>query len=301
MELGDLETAGWTLHRLGRASVAQRQWAEARAALEESLDLFGRIRHARGRALAMRSLCEVLAGLGEMETAFELVDKAIAEAQGRGDPAGQAAALLQKGQLQAGRQDFEKALASMKSAQEAFDKAGSEPGQALAMESQAGIYLQQGHASLARPLLERACQKFVQAQLRDGEARPCVRLGDLDAAEGKAQGGEAWYRRALRLSRLHKPGDYSLGALLGMALLLHKQGRKLESLNLALACERGLALGIMPASDPEFFAALGRKSEAVLAQIGSKLLHSVVDEARAKMAGQDARAALKESLEKYWA
>jgi class 3 adenylate cyclase/predicted ATPase len=300
LQLGDLETAAWTLHRLGRAAMSQKAWAEGRAELEQSLELFGRIRHARGRSQALRSLCEILAAQGDLETAFEIVDKAIVEAQGRNDAAGQAAALIQKGQLLTGKGEFDKALASFGGAQAAFSRAGSEAGQALAMECQAVARLQQGQATVARNLLEQACQKCALAQLREPEARLCVRLGDLDASEGKPQGGESWYKRALRLSRQHKPGDYSLGAMMGLSLHLLKQGRKLEAMGLALSCERCLALGIMPASDPEFYAELVRKSEALMAQVGSKLLHTVLDEARARMASQDARGLLKENLEKNW-
>jgi class 3 adenylate cyclase/predicted ATPase len=297
--IGDLETAAWTLNTLGRAALRRRRWAEARASFEESLKLFGQIRHFRGRALALRSLCETFFGQGDFATAYVVVDKAIAEAQAVGDGPGQAGALMQKGQLLAGQQRYDEALALLQAAQAAFAKGGSQLGQALALEAQGSARLRQGQGALARGLYDQACQAFAQHGLRDGEARICVRLGDLDVAEGKPAGGEAWYLRALKVSRQSKPGDYSLGALLGQAAIIHKQGRKLEALHLALLCERALVAGLMQASEAEFYADLGRRAEVVLAQIGSKLLQSVIEEARAKMAEQDARALLKDALVKF--
>ena len=298
--LGDRETAAWTLSRLGRAYMKQSQWDEARAAFEESLQLFGQIRHFRGRAQAMRGLCELFMGQGDLATAFQILDKSIAEAQAAGDLSGQAGSLMQKAQMLASQQRYEEALALMQAAQAAFAKAGSDPGQALALEGQANANQGQGQRVLARRLFEEAGQAFNRAGMPDGEARVFVRLGDLDAAEAKPQGGEAYYKRALKLSRLNKPGDYSVGALLGLAGVFHKAGRKLEALHLGLVCERLLASGMMPASEPEFFAELKQRSEAALSLIGGKLLHSVVDEARAKLSKEDARGLLKECIEKNW-
>ena len=202
--------------------------------------------------------------------------------------------------LLADQKRYEDALALMQAAQEAFGKARSVLGQALAMEAQACARRRQGQAGPARLLFDQAFQAFGQAGLHDGEARVCVRLGDLDAEEAKPLGGEGWYQRALKLSRQNKPGDYTLGALTGLAGILHKQGRKLEALRLALLCERILHSNLMPASEAEFHAELGREVEEVLARIGTKLMRSVIEEARAKMAQEDARVILKESMERYW-
>jgi class 3 adenylate cyclase/tetratricopeptide (TPR) repeat protein len=298
LELGDQETAGWTLIRLGRACMAAQDWMGAVRSLEESLLLFGRLRHLRGRAQSLRLLCEAWAAQGNLASAGETVDRAIAEAQAAGDLSGQAAALLQKAQLQAGQGALDAALESLEAAHTCYAKAGSESGGALVMEAQAGLWLQKGEARAARELLEQAMDRHHQREQRDGEARLAVRLGDLDAQEGKPGAGEGWYNRALKLSRLQKPGDYSLGALLGLAAIAHKQGRKLEALHLALLVERALATRMMPPSEPEFYAELGQRCEALLSSVASKLLGSVIEEARAKMAKQDARALLKEQLDK---
>ncbi|HTB23161.1 MAG TPA: tetratricopeptide repeat protein [bacterium] len=298
MGLGDLENAAWTLNTLGQAAIKRRLWAEARPSVEESLKLFGMIRHFRGRAQALRSLCEIHAGLGDLTTAFIAVDQVIADAHAAGDWAGQAGARLQKGQLLARQQKFDESLLLMQEAQADFSKVGSALGQGLALESQGCTHLKQGQPGSARTLFQQASQLFGQSGLRDGEARLCVRLGDLDSAEGKTDGGEAWYQKALKLSRQNKPGDYSLGALLGLAALMQKQGRHLEALHFALLCERILSEGLMPASEAEFYEELGVKSAALTAKLGSKLMRSVIDEARLKMAKEDVRAMLKESVEK---
>ena len=295
--LGDLENAAWTLSTLGRAAAKRRQYAEAKPSVEESLKLFGQIRHFRGRAQALRLLCEIHAGLGDLEAAFKAVDQVILDAQAAGDGAGQAGALLQKGQLLARQERYDEALALMQEGQAAFAKAGSAQGQALALEGQACTRLKQAQAGAARGLLLQACQAFAQCGAPDGEARLHVRLGDLDFTEAKHESGEGSYQKALRISRQHKPGDYSLGALLGQAALLHKQGRHLESLHLGLLCER--SLGLMVASEAEFYDELGVKVGALLARVGSKLLQSVIEDARAKMQKEDARAQLKEAIEKY--
>jgi predicted ATPase/class 3 adenylate cyclase len=298
--LGDLENAAWTLHRLGRLAMKQAHWEEARTSLEESLSLFGQIRHFRGRALVLRSLCDLCAAQGDLASAFQVLDRAMAEAKAAGDGTGQAGAMMQKGQLLAGQKNYAEALGLLQAAQAAFAAAASEQGQALALEAQGGVILAQGDALLARRCLEQGVQTFARSGLYDGEARVCVRLGDLDSAEGKAPAAEALYKKALRLSHQNKPGDYSLGALLGLAGLLTKAGRKLEGLQMALLCERALGAGMMPPSEPEFFADLGRRAQATLAQIGAKLMQSVIEEARAKMAKDDVRALLKDYVEKNW-
>ena len=188
----------------------------------------------------------------------------------------------------------------MRGAQAAFVRGGSAPGQAQALEAQARVALSQGQAAPARALLDAACEAFAQCGWHDGEARVCVRLGDLDASEGRPQGGQGWYARALKLSRQNKPGDFSLGGLLGLAPIVHQQGRKLEALHLALVCERALALRVMPVSDPAFHAALETRCLEILARVTSKLMRSVVDEARAKLERGDVRVQLKECLEKDW-
>jgi len=294
--LGDLENAAWTLGTLGRAAIKRRAWAEARPSVEESLKLFGLIRHFRGRAQALRNLCEIHAGLGDMGLAFRAVDQVIADAQSAGDWAGQAAGLLQKGQLLARQQKFDEVVALMQEGQEYFAKVGSTLGQALALESQACTRVKQGLPTEARGLFQQAGQIFSQSGMHDGEARLCVRMGDLDFAEGRTDAAEGVYQKALKLSRQNKPGDYSLGALLGLAAVFQKQGRNLESLELALLCER--TLGLMPASDAEFYEELAKKSEAMMAKLGSKLMRSVIDESRAKMAKEDARALLRKFLDK---
>jgi predicted ATPase/class 3 adenylate cyclase len=299
LRMGDWENAAWTLGTLGQAAMKRRQWAEAKPSVEESLKLFGQIRHFRGRAQALRNLCVIHVGLGDLNTAFRAVDQVIADAQAAGDWAGQAGGLMQKGDLLARQQKFEEALALMQEGQAGFAKVGSALGQALALESQAGVRLKQGRANLARGLFLQASQGFAESGAKDAEARLCVRLGDLDFSEARNESGEGMYQKALRLSRMNKPGDFSLGALLGMAALLHKQGRNPDSLSLALLCERALGLGMMPASDAEFYEGLAVKSKALLAQLGSKLMRSVIDEAGAKLDKQDARALLRESVEKY--
>jgi tetratricopeptide (TPR) repeat protein len=278
--------------------MAAQDWMGAVRCLEESLLLFGRLRHLRGRAQSLRLLCEAWAAQGNLASAGETVDRAIAEAQAAGDLSGQAAALLQKAQLQAGQGALDAALESLEAAHTCYAKAGSESGGALVLEAQAVLWLQKGEERAARDLLSQAMERHNQLGQRDGEARLAVRLGDLDMQEGKPGLGEGWYSRAMKLSRLQKPGDYTLGALLGQAALAHKQGRKLEALHLGLLVERGLATRMMPPSEPEFYAELGRRCEALLAQVASKLLGSVIEEARAKLARQDARALLKEQLDK---
>lgn len=295
LELGDLETAAWTLNRLGRAALQQGRYDEAAAAFEEALSLFGRLRHLRGRALALRSLCEAHAAKGDREAAVRTVERAVAEALAHGDVAGQAAALLQKAQLQAPL-DAEAALATLQTARACFAQAGSESGAALALEARAGVLCQKGDRRGARAALEEALECHVQKGQREAEARLCVRLGDLDQAEGRPQGGEPWYQRALRHSRQQKPGDYSLGALLGLAALQLKQGRKLEALHLALVCERALAQRLFPPSEPEFYGELEQRCRALLDRLGGKLLASVIEEARVRLSKQDARALLKDSL-----
>jgi predicted ATPase/class 3 adenylate cyclase len=298
--VGDWENAGWTVNRLGRAALKERRFDEAGALLEESLKLFGLIRQVRGRAQALRGLCEAFAAQGNLNNAFLVVDKAVAEAEAAGDHAGQAAALRQKGQLLAGQQRYEEALEPLKAAEEAFVRAGSSHGQALALESQALVRIAQSQLGSARGALEQACQLHAQGGSPDGEARVCVRLGDLDALEGRPRGGEGWYVRAVKVSRLGKPGDYTLGAFLGLAVLLNRQGRRLEALHLTLICERSLIEGMMAPSDPEFYAELAARCANVLNQIASKLMRSVIDEARERMGKEDARAVLKEALGRNW-
>ena len=297
--LGDVENAAWTLSTLGQAAAKRQLWAEARPSMEESLKLFGQIRHFRGRSLALRILCEIYAGLGDLDTAFRAVNQIISDAKLANDPSGQAGALLQKGKLLVRQQKFDEALATILESQTLYAKMGSTLGQALALENQACTRLKQGQTPTARGLLQQSCQVFAQAGQRDGEARLNIRMADLDFSESRGDNGEALYQKVLRLSRQNRLGDYSLGALLGMAALLQKQGRNLEALTPALLCERALAVGLMPASDAEFYEDLNRRCAALLAQVSSKLMRSVIDEARAKMAAQDARTLLKESVEKF--
>jgi hypothetical protein len=87
-----------------------------------------------------------------------------------------------------------------------------------------------------------------------------------------------------------------LGALLGLAALQLKQGRKLEALHLALVCERALAQRLFPPSEPEFYGELEQRCRALLDRLGGKLLASVIEEARVRLSKQDARALLKDSL-----
>lgn len=294
--LGDLENAAWTLNSLGLASIRRRLWAEAKPAVEESLKLFGQIRHFRGRALALRILCDIHVGLGDLDSAFRAVEQIVIDARAAGDLGGQAGALMQKGKLMAKLGRFDEGLAVLQEAQAGFAKLGSALGQGQALEAQACAKLRQGHGSQARGLFLQAGEAFAQAGARDGEARAYVRLGDLDYAEGKNEGGEGSYLKALRLSRQGKLGDYSVGALLGLAGVMARQNRALEALQLGLLGERVLPL--MPAPDAEFHDELEAKTVSVMAQLGSKLLRSVIDEAREKMAGKDARALLKEAVEK---
>jgi hypothetical protein len=56
----------------------------------------------------------------------------------------------------------------------------------------------------------------------------------------------------------------------------------------------------MPASEAGFYADLEPRAEAVMAQIGSKLMQSVIEDARMKLGKEDLRRLLKESIEKNW-
>lgn len=269
--------------------------------MEESLKLFGQIRHFRGWAQSLRGLCQVFAGLGEMATAFKAVDQLISEAHKAGEWGEQAGALMQKGQMLVRQGRFDEALAAMKDGQAAFAKAGSAAGQAHALESQGRARQQQGQPAEARAFFQRAAEAYAQCGSREGEARLAVRLGDLDASQIGGDGGEASYKRALILSRQHKMGDYSLGALLGMAGMLFGRGRILDALNLGVLCARCLEEGLMPVSEEGFNEELFQKAADLMGQLGSRLMRNVLEEAGVRVASEDARKLLKESLETYGA
>jgi predicted ATPase len=297
LELGDVEGAGWASYALGRAASRRGAWKDAEAAMLRSLRLFTQLRNPRARAEALRRLCEIEAGMGAVNQAFQVVDQTISESEAAQDWASQAAALLQKAQLlrQAGRST--EALPLLEQARHAFAKTGSVGGEAACREELAGALQELGQAGEARTALEQSAQGFASSGIPEGEARLLVRIADLDIAENRLEKGEAGYRQALKMSRFTKLGEHSLAALLGIAALYQRQGRLMESLRLAVLAERSLKESLLPAPHPGFHLATLKKTEELLAQLGAKIMQSVIDSARAKAKAEDLRLALKESID----
>jgi len=65
-----------TLHNLGRAHENLEQWAEARKAFQESLDISRELNYPRGEAYALRGLAAVENGAGNPKTALEILARA---------------------------------------------------------------------------------------------------------------------------------------------------------------------------------------------------------------------------------
>jgi tetratricopeptide (TPR) repeat protein len=298
LELGDGEGAGWACYALGRAAAQRAAWKDAEAAMLRSLRLFTQLRNPRARAEALRRLCEIEAGMGALDQAFKVVDQIITESEASQDWGGLGSALLQKSRLlrQTGR--GAEALPLLEQARQAFAQAGSASGEASCLEDLAVALQEQGEAGKARQALELAIQGYSHCGNPEGEARALVRMSDLDLAEGKLEKSEACCQQAIKMSRIVKLGEHSLAALLGIAALYHRQGRMSEALRLAVICERALKEGLLPAPHPGFHAATLKRSEALLAQLGSKILQSVIDAARAKAAAEDLRLSLKEAIDK---
>ena len=298
LELGDVEGAGWACYALGRAAAQRSAWKDAEASMLRSLRLFTQLRNPKARAEALRRLCEIEAGMGAVEQAFKVVDQIITESEAGQDWGGQAAALLQKSRLlrQTGR--GAEALPMLEQARHAFAQAGSAAGEASCLEDLAMALQEQGEGGRARLALEQAIQGYSSCGNPEGEARALVRMSDLDLAENKLDKSEACCQQAIKMSRIVKLGEHSLAALLGIAALYQRQGRMSEALRLAVLCERALQEGLLPAPHPGFHSSTVKKAEALLAQLGAKIMQSVIDAARAKIASEDLRLALKESIDK---
>jgi class 3 adenylate cyclase/predicted ATPase len=297
-QMGDLEGAGWTISSLGRVAIKQAAWKEAEAAMVRSLGYFSQIRNIRGRTEVLRNLCEVEVGLGDMGQATRMVDQIITETEAAQEWEGMGSAMLQKSQLLLSQGQWAQSIQVAEQGRNAYAKAGSLPGQAASHEQLACIQGQSGERVRAREQLNQALELYTQSGLRDGEARILVRLGDLDFSEAKPERGEANYVQAIKISRYVKLGDYTLAALLGVALALLKQGRQLDALRLGVLCERALTENLLPASDLAFYKDTVQRSGLVMSQVGAKLMQSKIDEERAKAKGENLRQALKNVVEK---
>jgi class 3 adenylate cyclase/predicted ATPase len=298
LELGDVEGAGWASYALGRAAAQRSAWKDAEASMLRSLRLFTQLRNPRARAEALRRLCEIEAGMGAVDQAFKVVDQIITESEASQDWSGLGSALLQKSRLKRQTGSGAEALPLLEQARQAFSQACSAAGEASCLEDLAVALQEQGEGGKARQALEQAIQGYSQCGNPEGEARSLVRMSDLDLAEGRLEKSEACCQQAIKMSRIVKLGEHSLAALLGIAALYHRQGRMSEALRLAVVCERAINEGLLPAPHPGFHAATLKKSEALLSLLGSKIMQSVIDAARAKVAAEDLRLSLKEAIDK---
>jgi diguanylate cyclase (GGDEF)-like protein len=75
-ENGMLREEGVTLHNLGRAYENLREWAAARQAFDQSLQISRQLNYPRSEAYALRGLAAVENGLGNPQTALEILDRA---------------------------------------------------------------------------------------------------------------------------------------------------------------------------------------------------------------------------------
>jgi len=114
-----------TLHNLGRAHENLEEWAEARTAFQESLDISGELHYPRGEAYALRGLAAAENGVGNPRAALEILERAEALQRETPDARLQAQIRLARGVALRQLDHLPESVASLEDALQVFQQADS--------------------------------------------------------------------------------------------------------------------------------------------------------------------------------
>jgi predicted ATPase/class 3 adenylate cyclase len=302
IQLGDWEEAGWAMNRLGHFFSSKRAWAEALPYVEEALKIFGSLQYDKGMQAAFKNLAGIHWALEDFASALALTDRFLAYADSLPDaPWKKGRAFMEKAEILLRLGNFEEALGLSAQGLQAMQNARSVTGAAEAMEVQADIHVAMGNFGIARELYKKANLDFTQGgpAWHGRRAWSFVRMADMELAMDRRPDAFRNYGRALNLVDHSGLEDFAVAVLRALAAILIKEKKHLDAL-------RFLALSERMNLDPKLVLWKPRSAEKTrqetsqqLADLGSKLIQSTVDETRAWAKAAALGPFFKETLAKY--
>lgn len=240
----DAETLGaaWLL---ARARVTQSQAQrflgeafEAATTAEQALEIYRRMNHPAGSAIALTTLANAFFDQADFTTAATHFQEAIALYQQIGDQGGKAATLNNLALTHKRRGDLDGALIVFEQAEKLFTEIGDHIGRSNALNNLAVILVSRDQLAKARQHFEQALAVWEELQDRLGIAYALNNLGAVERLQGELVESRISSRRALDIRRQigHRGGEAaSLTNLGGVLSDLGEVAEAEERLTAALA------------------------------------------------------------------
>jgi DNA-binding SARP family transcriptional activator len=204
--LGDRSEEARAHHGLAGAETQLGRFDEARAHLEQALDLLAEVDNHEGQAHTYRSLALIAERQGRHAEALDNSQRALEHFEIAGNRRGQASGLNAVGWCQAELGDYEAARANCTSALDLFHELGDRTGEANASDSLGYV-----HHQLEAYVEALACYRHALALCRElGDRKNAtdilVHLGDTQDAIGDRPGArDSWLEALATLEELGHP------------------------------------------------------------------------------------------------
>ena len=228
----------------------QGDYAEAHAALRESLAIARELNDSRSVGIALNALAVNARDLGELEQSQALFEESISLWRRMGDRVLVARSLSNLANLAKLSKQYARARALYKECRSIFHELGDGTGAAWAHNHEGDVAYEQGHNEDARGLYEESLKLFRELGDKWGVAGCLIDLGNLRRDEGDFSGAHACYVESLILFQ-------ELGQKRGIARLLDcmahssalrsKPERALRLAGAAAAVRRVLGVPLTPA------------------------------------------------------
>ncbi|RME48522.1 MAG: hypothetical protein D6796_06165 [Caldilineae bacterium] len=275
-----LDIAGHTAYRMG-------QFSQAVACFEESLALYRRLGDGWGAAIALNALANAICdGEADYDRAWPLYEESLALSRQLGDRNGEARALINQGAIAQVKQNYRQAKRLYEESLRLYREIDYRYGIAAALNYLGQVTSLLGEHDRAEAFLRESLDLSRRAGHRQAIASALKQLGHINRDAGRYR--EAWrrYRQALRLALEIGVMQLVLDTLLGLAMLVEKEGETEEALCL-LACVRKQPLEgqelqqkiercyeqVVASLPPERVAACRERGEArTLAEVAAEIL-----------------------------
>jgi tetratricopeptide (TPR) repeat protein len=227
-ERGDYEAA--FQGNLGLLGLHQGRLEAGRQAAEEALELFSKLKDARGEADALLILGSLHARRGEWEEAARLYRAVLKTYEDIDHPLGRANVLADLGNARLHQEEYEEALKHYRAALTLHEVQGNILGRANALTNIGVAHFRGGRLEEARRTYEAALELHRQVGALAGEAGAQTNIGTVLFRQGKLDDALSYFQEALKI---HQDTGDTLGratTLTNLGSLYARQRRFQEAL-----------------------------------------------------------------------
>jgi tetratricopeptide (TPR) repeat protein len=217
------------LNEIGLTQEVLGEWLEAKQAYEESLNIWRKLNHGSGEAIALHNLGGIAYDRGELDEARRLYGESLEIKRRLDDQPGIAATLHQMGMLAQDRGGLEEARRLYEECLEIKQRVGDQGAVANTLHELGRLAQAQGELEEARRLYSESLEIKQKNGDQRGVAYTFGQLGNLALDQGAVEEAQRLYGDCLKISRNIGDQISMANALHQLAMLAQSQGELEEA------------------------------------------------------------------------